>query len=319
VLGLAALVLAFQAGRESTGTTRRSSSPVNPPWDATTPSAPSRAHAVDAATAATMPAGSDASDTATPLPPYDTPLAQVLEELETRARRGDRRAACRLALDGNFCRTHRPDVETLDYFERSIASKPRVSEADIAFLAEIEARQQRSRRMCPGLPEGWAEENSWRWMLQAAQAGDTRLAAYYAASPPMRRGYFLERPEPWQQYRLQAPRLLLAAAQRGEVEAIWLLQRLHRRGQFLEGMPNAIPQDYRRAVIYMLALQPIAQGESLEELRDQSEVLRGEFDSATWATIQHEAAEFSRRHFSGIVPRDFQAGVFRDLDARHCE
>jgi hypothetical protein len=319
-LGAVALVFAFQAGRETAGP---SGARTEPATEAQVPGGESppeaRADAALPASQIPAPASTDTVAAEAPLPPHDTPLAQILPELEARARRGDRRAACRLALDGNFCRANPVGVDAISFFEQGIARQPRTTQADIDWIAHLEAQHQRAQVMCRDLPPQWTNESVWRWMLQAAQSGDTRLAALFAISPPIRRSDFLERPEPWQQYRVHAPRLLLAAAEQGQVEAVWFLQRVLRQSQYLEGMPSAIPPDLRRSMLYMLALQPVAQGDALEELRDQAEVYRAEFDDATFAEIEREAAEFSRRHFSNVPPRDFQRGVFRDLDARHCD
>jgi hypothetical protein len=319
-LGAVALVFAFQAGRETAapaGTATQQGPEAAEPGAGSPPAA--RADAAFLASRTPDPSSTDTIAADAPLPPHDTPLAQILPELEARARRGDRRAACRLALDGNFCRANPVGVDAISFFEQGIARQSRTTQADIDWIAHLEAQHQRAQTMCRDLPPQWTNEGVWRWMLQAAQSGDTRLAAFFAASPPLSQDDFLERPEPWQLYRQHAPRLLLDAAERGQVEALWVLQRVLRGAQSLRGMPNAIPEDDRRAAMYMLALQPVSLGAALAELREQAELMRGQFDDAAWGEIEREAAEFSRRHFTDVAPRDFQRGVFRDLDSGHCD
>lgn len=256
---------------------------------------------------------------APPLPPADTPLVQILPELEARARRGDRAAACRLALDGAYCREHRLDSDSVAFFEDAIARRSRTTAADLAWIARLEAAHQRALRLCSGLPPRWAEDNTWRWMLQAAQAGDALLAARFAAFPPLDDEDFLERPEPWQQYRQHAVPLLQSAAARGEVLAIWRLQRLHGAGQRLRGMPNAIERDPRQAAVYAVALQAATRGASLREFERAARAARARFSADDWAAIEQEGRALAQRHFAGMSPRDFQEGVFGEVDARHCQ
>ena len=254
-----------------------------------------------------------------PLPPHDTPLVDALEELEARARRGERKAACRLAMDGQFCRAHAANVDSVAFFEDSIARQAGTTDADVAWIAQIEHLQHRAKRLCAGLPIGWADDAAWRWMLQAARAGDHFLAAQFVAMPPFDERAFLERPEPWQQYREHAAALIQAAAASGQVEAIWFLQRLHRGGDGLRGMPNAIERDPRLAAVYAIALQSASRGDALTELQRRARRAAGDFEPEQWAAIEAEGREFARRHFSTVTPRDFQEGTFGAVDSRRCE
>lgn len=287
--------------------------------DAVAVPAPPRVAAPTVAMVASAAQAGDPGAADAPLPPVDTPLEAVREALEERARRGDHKAACRLALDGAYCREHPLDSQSVAYFEEAIARRGRTTAADVAWIARLEAAHQRALRLCTGLPPRWAEDSSWRWMLQAAQAGDDLLAARFATSPPMDDADFLERPEPWQQYRQHAASLLLAAAARGEVHAIWSLQRLHGAGWGLHGMPNAIERDPRQAAVYAVALQAATRGASLREFEQAAHAARARYSAAEWAAIEREGRALAQEHFAQVTPHDFQQGVFDDVEAQHCE
>jgi hypothetical protein len=254
-----------------------------------------------------------------PLPPHDTPLNDARDELEDRARRGDRKAACRLAMDANFCRSNPAGSDPVGFFEHSIAQEPSTSDADVAWIARLEQIQQRARRICADLPPDWVEDASWRWTLQAARAGDDFLAARFVISAPMSDRDFLERPEPWQQYRDHAVPLIQSAAARGQVEAIWFLQRLHRGATQLRGMPNAIERDPRLAAVYAVALRSVTQGASLLEFEQALTRARDDYDAGSWAAIEAEGTALAQRHFADVAPRDFQTGVYGDIDSRRCD
>jgi hypothetical protein len=158
-------------------------------------------------------AASGAPSADQPLPPHDTPLTEVIDELESRALRGDRPAACRLAMDGYFCRNNPLDSDSVAFFEQAIASRGRTTAADVAWIERLEAMHRRAVRLCSGLPEGWVRDHSWRYLLQGAQLGDDFLAAMYVIAPPLDRNDFLENPEPWSQYQQHAATLLRRAAE----------------------------------------------------------------------------------------------------------
>jgi NADP-dependent isocitrate dehydrogenase len=130
-------------------------------------------------------AASGAPSADQPLPPHDTPLTEVIDELESRALRGDRPAACRLAMDGYFCRNNPLDSDSVAFFEQAIASRGRTTAADVAWIERLEAMHRRAVRLCSGLPEGWVRDHSWRYLLQGAQLGDDFLAAMYVIAPPL--------------------------------------------------------------------------------------------------------------------------------------
>jgi hypothetical protein len=132
-------------------------------------------------------AASGAPSADQPLPPHDTPLTEVIDELESRALRGDRPAACRLAMDGYFCRNNPLDSDSVAFFEQAIASRGRTTAADVAWIERLEAMHRRAVRLCSGLPEGWVRDHSWRYLLQGAQLGDDFLAAMYVIAPPLDR------------------------------------------------------------------------------------------------------------------------------------
>lgn len=264
-------------------------------------------------------AASGAPSADQPLPPHDTPLTEVIDELESRALRGDRPAACRLAMDGYFCRNNPLDSDSVAFFEQAIASRGRTTAADVAWIERLEAMHRRAVRLCSGLPEGWVRDHSWRYLLQGAQLGDDFLAAMYVIAPPLDRNDFLENPEPWSQYQQHAATLLRRAAEHGELRAIWQLQRIHSGRGALIGMPHAIVPNRRLAAVYAVALRQATTGDSLREFDTYARRHQSDFDAEAWRAIEREGAVLAQGHFSGLAPLDLQRGVFGEVDSRRCE
>ena len=322
--GLAGLAIgAFGTGYllrgEAGGTPAKASAPDVRPRTTTPADTPVIARSASAMASANATSSTAAASPDVPLPPHDTPLAGVLDELESRARRGDRKAACRLAMDGNFCRLNPLDQDSVAFFERAIARRPRTTPSDVAWIERLERVQQRAVRVCTGLPASWAQANAWRYTLQGAQAGDDLLAAQYAIAPPLDHDDFLENPEPWQHYRANAAPLLLRAAADGQIHAIWQLQRIYAGSHHLRGMPRAIAPDPRLAAVYAVALVPATAGDSRREFERAIAEARVRFADQEWQAIEREGMALASEHFADREPFDFQTGVFGNEDSRSCE
>ncbi|MBB5207836.1 hypothetical protein [Chiayiivirga flava] len=250
------------------------------------------------------------------LPPPGTPLASMLPELEARARRGDTRAACRLALEAETCLHARDAREAAEFFETSAARDASSEDGAVAMIALLEEQAEYAEPVCAGLPDGWADANAWQYMLAAAQ-GDMRLATRFAVNPPLDWSIEDLQPEAWAAYREAAPALLQRAAAQGDLRAVYFLQRIH------SGLPlphlagEAIMPDPELAVLYALALLAHTDPGTAATLQAQIDAARGAFDAAQWRDLQTRAAALAQR-FAGQAPIDNEAGVLGPPDAGMC-
>ena len=297
------------------------------PWRSGPVPAPAERQAdVPATTAQTIPDPAPpvipiAVDSDEPLPPADAPLAEARSTLETRARRGDRRAACRLAVEAHFCLNNPVDSEAVEFFETSIAQQAATRPGDVEWIAHLEAQHARALAVCRDLPPRWLDETAWQWQLLAAQLGDPTLAAWYAISPSLDRNSFLERPEPWQVYRVNALPLLQRAVAAGDVRATWYLRELLAGEARLIGMPNAVAPDPRLADVYLVALRQATTGAaSIRDVERQLAEARARHAPEAWRAIEAEGLALARDRFAGQAPVDWSRGVFRDaLDPARCD
>lgn len=259
------------------------------------------------------PAG--ASDNA-PLPPPGTPLASVLEELEARADRGDKAAACRLALEGEICLRNRDAGQSAAFFERNAAREPAVDDAIVQFIADIEAEGEAAAALCAGVPGTWADTSAWRHMLSAAQT-DSRLATRFAVSPPLDWSMEDLQGDAWAAYRATAPGLLERAAAAGDLRAIYFLQRLLNGERVANFPPDAIAPDPARALMYAMALLDHVDAAEAARLQAQIDAGHAAFDDSAWRRLQSDAATLAAR-FKDQPPIDNANGVLGEPDPQMC-
>lgn len=163
-----------------------------------------------------------------PLPPPDTPLAEMFEPLLERARSGDSGAACRLASELQRCRD---EAVRRGFGGREMEARvageddDERREAMIRAMARMEEERERAERVCTGIT---SEQIALAFplQLQAAQARP-ELRTWVAINPALDTRFFLDDIERWQQYRQVAMPWLEAAAARGDPSALIALARVH--------------------------------------------------------------------------------------------
>jgi hypothetical protein len=165
-----------------------------------------------------------------PLPPPGTRLADVYDELLERARRGDARAACRLAADLGRCR-NAPMMpgggRGVRRIERRIAriDDEQRREAMIDMVATAESWREQAAQVCDGLTEAQLSQ-AFALQVQAATAlPELRLRA--VLQPAVDHMFPASDLEQWQQYRQLAQPWLEQAAAEGDMAAIMALVRVH--------------------------------------------------------------------------------------------
>lgn len=109
-----------------------------------------------------------------PLPPKETPLKDVLAQLQARADAGDHKAACRIALDLRSCRQA---IGTLDFQDKLMQRRIEMDEdQETDLLQSMENSLQRTEG-CEGLPSG--DKLMWKYTRQAARAGNVAVMEAY--------------------------------------------------------------------------------------------------------------------------------------------
>lgn len=249
------------------------------------------------------PRAAETSSDSAALPPAGTPLVDMLADLETRAAHGDRRASCRLGLEGERCLRVRALDATANLLGRSAGRSTSTDGATARLIADLDAAATSTVAGCAGLPDGWADTHVWRHLLAAAPL-DPRLAVHFATRPPLDSSLADLQEDAWAAYRAAAPDLLLGAARAGDPHALYILQRIH-SGVPLPHLPDGIAPDSELAMVYALVLERFADAATRAELRLQIDAGRSVFDADAWRSIQAQADAWTARHFRTQSTVDF--------------
>jgi hypothetical protein len=248
-----------------------------------------------------------------PLPPLNTPVAQVLGDLKREAQAGDARAACRVAFELQRCHELRALHQSIVTF-RDLAEKPGVGPELARRYGAIADRDQvrlaEGKRLCDGVAPKEAQE-AWRYLLQAARAGHGPSMARFAS----RREFADEDPiaalDGLIAFRSEGPAFLARAAQAGYPEAYEQLGFAYVTGIDL-GL--GVPRDAVRGVAYYTALMRVATAEEATRLQravdyaiQNDELAAGDVARAR-AMAEPLAAALLRRNVPGTVETGRSAG-----------
>lgn len=261
--------------------------------------------ALDRRIAALADAGSDApaaSLAPLALPPADVPLDSVFDELAERARRGEARAACRLAVELQRCRRAGYIGRGSRYLENRATREDDDDrrETMINELARIEAERERSEAVCSGLSSQQLDQ-AFAFQQQAAHALP-ELRTWAATQPALDAMNFVNDLEAWQQYRSVALPWLEQAAHNGDLAALIALARIHgqrdRRGFMF---PPIRQPDDERYLLYASLLE--RRGISTPPLQRGLQRVRRELDATTLARLQDEVEARAAAQPSATPPR----------------
>lgn len=233
-----------------------------------------------------------------PLPPADTPVASVFDELAARARAGDAAAARRLADDLLRC-GHGDDVlltvnATLDVqaanaHEASAVHNERMLQMTDAMLQQYREGKER----CAGIDAqpGSASE----WLEQAARNGDPAAMICYALFPNDWNRNVLS--PAWQRHAEQAyaqsPQLLRRAFDAGMPEAAAVLSQMHTRPELGGRWFGRIGDDPYWAYAYALVAADVLPGKRRDQWNQRAQKLALPLSStqraraSEWAAAQH--------------------------------
>ncbi|MBB3846299.1 hypothetical protein [Xanthomonas arboricola] len=180
------------------------------------------------ATNAVMPAGQARTAVASaPLPPADTPLRQIFNDLSRRAEQGDPAAACRLAIELDRCDAVQQQLATYDELvwraqrahERKVITTNATTDFDAwnKMLDGMATGLIKAADRCEGVRQVSVAERVALWR-QGALGGNPGALAHYAVGNAFRRRDTLELLPELQRYRKEAESMALQAAARGDLQ-----------------------------------------------------------------------------------------------------
>lgn len=283
-----------------TDATAASSGPSSAPIAATTPNAPPL-----------------------PLPPPDTPIAEMLDSLLERARRGDAGAACRLASELQRCREHamregfrQRDIEARVAGERDDERR----ESMIQAMARMEVERERATLVCAEVTDAQIAL-AFPLQMQAAQARP-ELRTWLAINPALDTRFFLDNMESWQQYRQVAMPWMEAAAAEGDLSALIALARVHGdERSFGPPIPPFRELDDERFLAYATLLERY--GMSMPPVQRAAEEARRRIDPARLAAAEARADALFRPEAvvasDGAPQRALRGSFQRAPQAADCE
>lgn len=228
------------------------------------------------------------------LPPLDTPIDAIFDDLAERARRGDARAACRLAVELQRCRMAgfmgRGSRRLEGMATREDDSERR--ESMINELARIEAERERSETVCSGL-EAEQLDQAFAYQHQAAHALP-ELRTWAATQPALNFMNFVNELDAWQQYRNTALPWLETAAANGDLAAIAALARVHsaRDPRQMRMPPISLPDD-ERFLLYAALIE--RSGITFPPLQRGLDRVRNELDPAAIARVQQQVEQLAAK------------------------
>jgi hypothetical protein len=154
-------------------------------------------------------------------PPPDTPVKEVLDQLRPAADLGNPQAACRVGIEMAHCldlfqlaRRNATYDEVAARFGADSPQAPQAGASDAAAADEL----ARGRVRCQGVPETDLA-NAWRYLWEAAAAGNIAAASRFARDPGLRFKEAATDAEGWAIYRDHAPEALAEAVNGGDVMA----------------------------------------------------------------------------------------------------
>ena len=194
------------------------------PGDAASP-APAAAKAVGFELGAQVTPGFAAA----PLPPLDAKVVDIYDTLKERARLGDGKAACRLAIELQQCSERDFMLQGADRATRMMANRPAAATPDSQRQAWESRMLDAAQRQvdyamaldarCQGLSETQVAEHV-DWWRSAALSGHVPSMVHYAKGDGFRLRATLDNLERLAVYKGEAERLMRAAAAAGSAEAL---------------------------------------------------------------------------------------------------
>lgn len=196
------------------------------------------------------------------LPPPDTPLAQMFDELESRSKAGDAAAASRLYRDLMRCKYSSRWIANIQTKTAQILDQNLDNASD-----DLLAREQKwldhadkLSTLCAGL-DPVVFNQATPATLRAAQLGDTAARdCYVFRGPAIDATSLLDNPQYLASYRREAPALIQAGLAAGDWKMVDMLQYAYatRGWSMVSGLVGYDPlQHYRYLKLFSLGAGPL--------------------------------------------------------------
>ena len=255
-----------------------------------------------------------------PLPPLDAKVADVYQQLQARALRGDGRAACRLAVELQQCADRDVMLEGADSAAQLLNEKgpPKDGQAKNSEQRRLQMAQHQIDyafeldERCKGVDDTQMAELSALWR-RAALTGHVPSMLYYARGDGFRMRETLGNLEQLAQYKRDAERLLRAAAAAGSVQAAQQLMSAYmsERGPWSIA-PNRLEALTMMELAKLRDYAPHSGPQEAERWNRNSSFVEGagvRFTTDEWA----EAKERAARLDENWQPADDSSGQRRSL------
>ena len=174
-------------------------------------------------------------------PPPDTPVKEVLDQLRPAADLGNPQAACRVALEMRRC----GEMFALSRIPPDNPGYP-----------QFQQMAHASEKLCAGVDENDVRNNAWRYLWQAAEAGNVAAMTEFAINPVVDgRDNPAASADAWLLFRDHAQEFLTTAVNDGDVEAAyWGVGFMDTGNSF--GGPGVFKADPYTALVWAEAILP---------------------------------------------------------------
>jgi TPR repeat protein len=241
------------------------------------------------------------------LPPPNSPVAAIYDQLAARARAGDSRASCRLANDLAACRSLALLREQRDGFDRSLLQETGKAKPNEQRLKQLLGQQEQlntriadNERQCGGL-SGERLDEAFDWLKLAADQGHVPSMARFASDPLIPLNRVVKELDRMLLYRANAPRYAQAALAAGNAEIVNALAEAYRTKSASGGtvLSQVLPADPVQSFAYSLLARRLAPGAVVQGNADPLELQRAELDPAQQADAQRLTDQLYDKYYAG--------------------
>lgn len=229
----------------------------------------------------------------TELPADDAPLAGILGPLAERADAGDRKAACRLAMELLRCAHLGDYIATMEAARGPASGATDASPPDKAWVAWRAREAEWNAHwldQCKAVPDALRGQGG-RYLAQAARAGEPEAMVRYAEGqhwPPSGRGSFAG--SEFESWRRDAPGMMWRAMESGYPGAIFVLMIAH--GDDAAPLAALIPNDPEQALVMSLLYSRLYGAREMQHYQNA-------VDAAAQLRARERASQMHQRYFDG--------------------
>jgi hypothetical protein len=259
-----------------------------------------------------------ASSASAPLPSKETPLKDVLDELQARADAGDAEAASRLARDLNKCTRIDELKRTLPQMLPLVLAEDDKNQSvdELSWHEKMLGIYQQkldlirdNESFCAGVGREDLETVTPA-LLRAAQLGDLASTNCYLGMSTLGMPGLLDHPEWLTDYKQNALQLVQAAFERGDWVAVGMLEHAYGPFRFQTQFLTQLTEPDTTAYYRYLRLQRLgASGDFLARLDKQIEAAQQDLTPPQIADGDAWAQDAYTRYFNGSSSNELSNGV----------